>query len=131
LANSPKFCLKFFFQQKSQFFWRFLPKFYWNIKGGPEETFLNLVQKISSGPHFEVLLYSSQNILWYPPLKFSRLKSKHPLVPPLRFSLKFLKNRGGGGGKFSPWFPLWDFFQRKFSRGGYTLPAPPLAKLWL
>ncbi len=81
MAKSPKFCLKFFFQQKSYFLKIFAEILLKSQRGDQRkhfwETFLDLVQK---------------NFLW----------------SPLRFSLKFLKKSRGA--KFLPWSPFEIFY---------------------
>ncbi len=88
LAKSPKF--KKFFFNKNHNFLDFCQISIEISKGGPKETFLNLVQKIFYGPLFNVFLDSSQNILCSSPLRFSlkflkKSRVNFTLVPPLRF----------------------------------------------
>ncbi len=74
-----------------------MPKFYWNLKGGTKGN----ISKFNSIQGF------------------SRLKSKYPLVPPLRFSLKFLKKSRVN---FTLVPPL-RFFPKKIFPGGATPPS--------
>jgi hypothetical protein len=91
----------------------------------PLQDFSWLKSKYPLVPSLRFFSTQVKNFLWSPLWGFSQLKSKFSLVPPLRFSLKLLKNRGGGV-NFYLGPPFKIFYWKIFPGGGYTLPAPPL-----